>query len=388
MSQLTNKIKKSLRHIRIYFAPSRYAATKQTVNHSVPIPPDKPLCILDFKSALIDNGRGRYLHHLITEFEQLGYHICYTHRFRFLSTFTSKTYKKYLINHPFTIIPPARSYPQAGIVITDAKLKPTTSTQNIVTINYEKVLPPAHEEYSLSLPFFIHPRVQEDRQLEQLNSADLTAKNRCMKILFAGNSSYPKYDNPIFAKRFKILSRHQCLEALRKTLPVEQFHQAKAYEELLSPPHPAFTLATAPDCKIPQDQWLKTMSFADFYLATPGTSMPFCHNLIEALAAGAIPILQYPQYLQPHLEHKKNCLVFDDAESLIEVVNFAMTAPAEEITRLRQGAMKFYEDYLVPGSFAKKLLTHSSNELTLYVNAYRVPHERANEYNKLISHSS
>ncbi len=378
MKPLGKEIESLIRRFRSYFAPSHYTAARQVRAKSVPLPQGKPLCVFDFQSVRIDNVGGRYMHHIITDFEEQGYHICFTNRFRFLATFTEKRFKKLLLNHIFSIIPPARTYPQASVVVTDVEFRPANPNQNVIVVDYEEILPDSSEPNAFTLPFFMHPRVHDSGQLSRLNLADLNANDRCMKILFAGGDKYPTYDNPLLPSRYKILSRHRCLETLRATLPAEQFYKPKSYENLFDSPHePAFTLSSYPRCSIPKKQWLKTLAMADFYLATPGVHMPFCHNLIEALAAGSIPILQYPQYLQPHLEHSKNCLVFDDAESLTSVVEFALTASPEEVARLRKGAMQFYADYLRPGSFAKKLLDHSSNELTLYVNAYRVPHQRA-----------
>lgn len=378
MKSLGKKIERLVHHFRSYFTPSHYASAKTTRSKSVLLPENKPLCIFDFHSTKIDNVGGRYLHHIITDFEEQGYHICFTNRFRFLATFTQKTHKRHLLKHIFSIIPAARSYPSANVVVTDMKYRADNLDQKVIIVDYEEKLPNPSEINAFTLPFFMHPHVHDSGQLNRLNSADLARESRSMKILFAGNDKYPVYDNPLLPKRYNILSRHRCLETLRQTLPAEQFYEPDNYENLLnSPKEPAFTLSSYPRCNIPKNLWLETIAMADFYLATPGVHMPFCHNLIEALAAGSIPILQYPQYIQPHLEHSKNCLIFDDTESLTAVVEFALNASSEEISRLRKGAMKFYADYLIPGSFAKKMLAHDSNKLTLYVNAYRVPHKRA-----------
>ena len=40
--------------------------------------------------------------------------------------------------------------------------------------------------------------------------------------------------------------------------------------------------------------------------------MPMCHNIIESMAVGVIPITNYPEWFDPDLEHMKNCIVFDD----------------------------------------------------------------------------
>ena len=61
-------------------------------------------------------------------------------------------------------------------------------------------------------------------------------------------------------------------------------------------------------------RWLEALAKADFFLACPGVLMPLCHNVIESLVAGAIPILQYGSYLSPRLEDGINCLAFRDAD--------------------------------------------------------------------------
>ena len=123
-------------------------------------------------------------------------------------------------------------------------------------------------------------------------------------------------------------------------------------------------------CKIPQERWLEALAKADFFLACPGVGMPLCHNVIESLAAGAIPILQYSAYLPPPLEDGVNCLAFSNAAGLREVIERALAMNQQEIQRLRAGVKAYYDAFLAPGRFAKRLL---SGPRVLLLNAYRVP---------------
>ena len=70
-----------LRSFRSYILPSHRKSAQYARATAQPIPTDKPLCVFDFKSIKIDNVTGRYLYHLVTEFEALGYAIAYTDRF-------------------------------------------------------------------------------------------------------------------------------------------------------------------------------------------------------------------------------------------------------------------------------------------------------------------
>ena len=104
---------------------------------------------------------------------------------------------------------------------------------------------------------------------------------------------------------------------------------------------------------------------ADFFLACPGTRMPLCHNLIEALSCGSIPIIQYHKYLTPELIDGENCLTFHDEDTLRQAIQRAMEMPETEILKMRAAALRYYEDNLTEGQFAKRLLDTPSKQVTL-----------------------
>jgi hypothetical protein len=103
--------------------------------------------------------------------------------------------------------------------------------------------------------------------------------------------------------------------------------------------------------------------------------MPLCPNLIESLAAGSIPILQYPQYLPPSLTGGVACLVYNSESSLVAVLKKALNMPEEEVQIMRRAAQDYYRKHLQPGCFAKQLIISDSKHSTVYLNAYRVPVE-------------
>jgi glycosyltransferase involved in cell wall biosynthesis len=135
----------------------------------------------------------------------------------------------------------------------------------------------------------------------------------------------------------------------------------------------SFVLVETQHCKIPPERWLEALSKGDFFLACPGVGMPLCHNLVEAMAAGAIPILQYAAYLSPELKNGENCLTFDDERSLREVTSRALAMTEVEVLELRRGTKLYYDENLAPGRFAKRLLEESGPNPTLLINSYRVP---------------
>ena len=79
-----------------------------------------------------------------------------------------------------------------------------------------------------------------------------------------------------------------------------------------------FVLVESGGVRIEAKNWLSTLASSDFFLCPPGYIMPMCHNTVEALAVGAIPIINYPEWFAPGLEHLKNCVVFNDRNDLID----------------------------------------------------------------------
>ena len=76
--------------------------------------------------------------------------------------------------------------------------------------------------------------------------------------------------------------------------------------------------------------------------------MPMCHNIVEGMAAGCIPITNYAGWFWPPLTDGENCLTFTDPPSLLAAVRRALSLPAGEIARLRAGVLEYYDTHLSP----------------------------------------
>lgn len=70
------------------------------------------------------------------------------------------------------------------------------------------------------------------------------------------------------------------------------------------------------------------LASADFFLCQPGEIMPQCHNIVEAMAVGTIPLTNYPDWLSPPLVDGREALVFDTFASLDAAVTRAMAIGA------------------------------------------------------------
>jgi hypothetical protein len=120
--------------------------------------------------------------------------------------------------------------------------------------------------------------------------------------------------------------------------------------------------------KLSMRDYMDAMSRSDFFICPPGVRMPHSHNLIEAMSAGTIPITNYHSYMQPPLTPNGNCLAFSTVEELERVINSALCMPAGEIQRLREGVISYYDEYVEPESFGKRLMERLASVSELVVN--------------------
>jgi len=107
--------------------------------------------------------------------------------------------------------------------------------------------------------------------------------------------------------------------------------------------------------RIDETRWLQTLATSDFFLCPPGFVMPMCHNTVEAMAVGAIPIINYPEWFDPHLEHLKNCIAFDDKSDLLDKLNEVLRMDGNQIARMRRHVIDYYDNHLTSESFVRRI---------------------------------
>ena len=337
-----------------------------------PIQANRKLCLFDFTSGDIDSVMARYLFHIVTEFQSLGFQLVFVNRFTFLATAHRKQFKNYCFANDYALIEPDQTDTYFDVVITDRKKHPYRSSSKFIRVSYTERR--AEQEHEIELPFFVHPNTQKNNSI--LQQPYEPEKDRLLKIFFAGNCNAIGYNKPFLSTKFSKIPRYQAIEQLKQQFP-DVVHHPQSHEDLYScdanqkitlviPHHSGIS-------SIPAKKWIETLSQSDFFLAFPGINMPLCHNVIESLAAGAIPIIQYAEYLSPPLTHGVNCLIFSCKETLIQQVNTALQMDSDEILRMRKEAYSYYQNHCEPGQFAQKLIGSAHEQLTLLFCAYRTP---------------
>ncbi len=124
--------------------------------------------------------------------------------------------------------------------------------------------------------------------------------------------------------------------------------------------------------RIPDQEWLSVLAKSDFFLAPPGIVMPMCHNSVEAMAVGTIPLINYAEWFNPPLQSTQNCVAFDDGESLIRALEAVLAMDEARIAAMRMQAISYYDTILSAESFVARIESSSDrkNEVLVITERY------------------
>jgi len=323
----------------------------------------------DFSNPAIDSVGGRYYFSLIRDLIDAGFFPVFIARRATLSSFGTSRIQAMLSKERMGVISSIKDLNEPFFLITDSVAATSPYLKQAVKINYQHRLCENPDE--MAFPVFVHPQITVKATLPFVYDINTP---RPARVFFGGNTEKGKYDKNIIRDTYHMLSRREMLHEVIATLSPDEIHRpALATEWLASRDHQFFVLCETPHCMTPPERWLEVLAKADFFLAGVGVGMPLCHNLIEALAAGAIPILQYADYLTPPLEDGLNCLAFSDATGLREIIRRIMVMNQDELHLMKTGVRRYYEEFLAPGRFSQRLLADSLAPKVLLMNAYRVP---------------
>jgi hypothetical protein len=211
----------------------------------------------------------------------------------------------------------------------------------------------------------------------KIKLTQLRGSRRSIGIFFSGNQDENVYDNSIIEEKFGKVSRVQLLRHLKSNLPGNVLEVVESEFETKPEYLQKFVLSEwmwstknfrNASARVSDSEWLLRLSQCNFFLACPGMVMPMCHNIIEAMAVGAIPVTEYADEFYPPLEDGTNCITFkgkaDATVKILRVLSFSI----DEIERMRAGVIRYYENHLSPDSFVEKVRSPGQKS-TLIMNA-------------------
>jgi hypothetical protein len=218
-------------------------------------------------------------------------------------------------------------------------------------------------EASYHVPMSMHPDVYH---LPIYRQRAHDRREGTIRLSFAGNVNPARYSSPLLPRLFAKLSRVEVVNTV-----------IQAYSNKVVCPHTRgewqavkgaeILAAVDPNAYLNVQEFMEMLGQSDFYLSPPGVTMPLCHNVVEAMFMGAVPVLQYPEFFNPPLENDVNCIVFRDRADLIRRVAKILEMAPVRIAELRHQAMVYYDRHLSPEAVVGRIVERGDKLRTIYL---------------------
>jgi hypothetical protein len=228
------------------------------------------------------------------------------------------------------------------------------------------------------LPIHFHPKlcsnkIEESTRVVRKNTKDIG-------VLFIGNANknYNK-NNKLFHDKYKISSRYELLDYARKNLSdlvcepknetefLNMLNDGKLIDKIVL--IDKFSISGHNSVTgIPE--YLEILGRSRYFLHTSGVVIPYCHNHMESLACGCIPISEFTHYY-PNLSNLKLSVTFDTLDDFAQKIRHILSAQNDILDN--SGVVgQFYEEYFSFNAFNKKLeqFLNSNNKKEIY---FKVP---------------
>ncbi|WP_312075179.1 hypothetical protein [Chryseobacterium sp.] len=171
---------------------------------------------------------------------------------------------------------------------------------------------------------------------------------------------------------FKVASRTEILEFLKENPNFISVKSSSEIENKSVELSGKLVFAMRENYQIDMKDIRPLLSKFNFYLCCPGVVMPLCHNVVEAMSVGTIPIIEkeYAEVMYPNLEHLKNAIIFNDLKELEELLqNIIFKISQEEISEMRENSLIYYKEFLTPEGMIKNLNKNISEGRKIYLQA-------------------
>jgi hypothetical protein len=196
------------------------------------------------------------------------------------------------------------------------------------------------------MPYPMHPATL--RQLEQTDLVRLRKSPKRSAIFFAGNQK-PRYGDAKMQKNFGVLSRLEILGTLAERFP------SRIATSMETANDRSIVISDSRVESIAAADWLPSLARSRFFVCCPGSSQPMCHNLVEAMSVGTIPILEYGDRVTPRLRDGENAICFEAKAGLVDAIDRIDRLSSVQVTRLSQNVADFYDEHLCGTKFMARL---------------------------------
>ncbi len=259
--------------------------------------------------------------------------------------------------------------------------------KNLLYVNIERS-PTFQIGNVISIPYPMHPYIYSAKADQDIHQYRKSLR-KC-RVFFGGNFNKHYYDDPIFKGRYpKYLTRLEALDVLvNSDLNISLISQKNDLDQLFNNHdylRQMVILQTNSAFPIKAAEWLKVVSHSDFFMCFSGTSYPMCHNVIEAMAVGSIPIIAYSDWFDPELKHGENAIIYTDKEDLIKKVKSVLEMSQEDIQKISKGVLEYYDTYLTEKHLVRKYEEHIQKMNTIMLLPRLVLTEKDNNEGKVFN---
>jgi hypothetical protein len=328
-----------MRASRLRILASTSCGVTMTTSHSGSVRKSRKKISVKISSDIFD----RYLYSFLYFFTDAGYRVYVKAGMKFLvSLFTNKYSRQLLYRKGIRF-----GFREKSNV--DFRMSDSDDAAVFLNGDYFDESP----RHAFHVPMAMHPLVYRhgyhERCTEMAGNTD-----RKIKLFFAGNLDSRFYRDPDMMPLFKTLTRLDLYDALTERFGdsvcvIEDVQQMSRCGEK------NIIMLDTTRTRIPQERFLEFLADSTFFLALPGFDKPLCHNTVEAMSVGCIPILEYADLFKPPLEHGVNCLRFGGREGFVEAVREASGLDGKRVAVMRAEVLQYYERYLSPSGVIRLL---------------------------------
>ncbi|MFD0836296.1 hypothetical protein ACFQ0I_11000 [Mariniflexile aquimaris] len=298
----------------------------------------------------------RYFYGLIKFFSIEGYTIYFpTFNFKYFKHNVHTKYKSPWNQHQLI-------YQEGLICLEEAPNK----SKNSIELNENNLNPDYFTCYfktdiiktnSYHIPISMHPKFYNNNYWDKEVSYLSKRKRSIFMVGNFGSAFYSGYS----ATPFNSDGRIEVFQHLNKEKILREFNTRIEFDDFLKSNDDDNVCIILDSNKIRIDisELREVLNNFYFYLALPGSVMPFSHNIIEALSVGSILIIheEYAKMMSPELKHLKNAIIYNDLEDLTNKINLAYNLNEKELFYLRDKAKEYYNLHLTPKAVVNKIVT-------------------------------
>lgn len=305
---------------------------------------------------------SRYLYLLVKFFDIAGYKVFLPKNFLFFYQLKADQFTALLLQEKLICF------------ISDKEKKTLFTTKSVLQFNpnyFRDFYLGGTSKRTHHIPITQHPHLYAQNLWDIPIDFSIKRKNACFMVGTFDEQYHQIQTDGVF----DVHSRIEILEYLKKSpyyLSIKTLEELYAF--LQSTVDYKIIIINTADFKIPMEDLRPILAQFNFFLALPGAVMPHCHNIVEALSVGCIPIIQdtYAQLWRPNLQDYKHTFTFQTLDGLIRKVEDVFEFSATDIEELRESVLDYYNQFYLPEKVIDHLLETNAETIYLCAEHYSV----------------